>query len=69
MDKKLSCCSVFFSTTRKKERESKEQHCQSTETTISVHFRTRRRSVGSRSDSDFFSLRSRYAKYRREEKK
>jgi len=54
MDKKLSC--VLFSTPKKKkERESREQRCQSTETTISIHFRSLHRLVGVGSNSsDFF---------------
>jgi hypothetical protein len=55
MDKKLSC--VLFSMTRKKRRrEGREQCCQSTETTTSIHFRTLCRSVGGSNSSDFFSL-------------
>jgi hypothetical protein len=48
----------FLSLERRKERESREQRCQSTETTISIHFRTLYRSVGvgRNSSSDFFSL-------------
>jgi len=70
MDKKLSC--VLFSTAKKRERESREQRCQSTETTISIHFRAMRRSVGGGSNSsDFFSLSpfSLYKVQKREKKK
>jgi hypothetical protein len=51
-------CPVFsFLQLEKKERESREQRCQSTETTISIHFRSLCRSVGVGSNSsDFFSL-------------
>lgn len=50
-------CPVFsFLRLEKKERESREQYCQSTETTTNIHFRTMHRSVGSGScnSSDFF---------------
>jgi hypothetical protein len=74
MDKKLFY--VLFSNTgkKKKERENREQRCQSTETTISIHFRTLHRSVyvGRNSGSDFFlslSLRSRFAKHIEEREK
>jgi hypothetical protein len=46
----------FLRLEKKRERESREQRCQSTETTISIYFRTVRRSVdvGGNNRSDFF---------------